>query len=46
MATSALTSGLAQVNGIKLAYQIHGSGAPLVLLHGGYGAADLFLDQA
>ena len=42
MATTAPTSGLAQVNGIQLAYQIQGSGTPLVLLHGGFGSADLF----
>jgi pimeloyl-ACP methyl ester carboxylesterase len=36
------TSGVAQVNGIELAYQIHGSGKPLVLLHGGFGSAEMF----
>ena len=25
----------AQVNGLKLYYEIHGAGSPLVLLHGG-----------
>jgi pimeloyl-ACP methyl ester carboxylesterase len=35
-------SGLAKVNGIELAYQIHGRGKPLVLLHGGYGSVELF----
>lgn len=29
------TSGYANVNGIKLYYEVHGSGEPLVLLHGG-----------
>jgi len=29
------TSGYAQVNGLKLYYEIHGAGTPLVLIHGG-----------
>ena len=41
-ATDFPTSGLAHVNGIELAYQIHGSGKPLVLLHGGFGSAEMF----
>lgn len=32
----------ADVNGIKLYYEIHGSGRPLVLLHGGLGAIEMF----
>ena len=32
----------ADVNGIKLYYEIHGTGRPLVLLHGGLGAIELF----
>ena len=32
----------ANVNGIKLYYEIHGSGKPLVLLHGGLGAIEMF----
>ena len=32
----------ADVNGIKLYYEIHGSGKPLVLLHGGLGAIEMF----
>lgn len=39
-ATSA--HGLARVNGIELAYQIQGSGKPLVLLHGSFGSAEMF----
>ena len=31
----AYTSGYAPVNGIHMYYEIHGSGAPLVLIHGG-----------
>lgn len=33
---------VAEVNGIELGYQILGDGAPLVLLHGGYGSAEMF----
>jgi pimeloyl-ACP methyl ester carboxylesterase len=36
------TSGLAPVKGIDLYYQIHGEGAPLILLHGGFGAVEMF----
>src|SRR2546428_8647857 len=32
----------ADVNGIKLYYEIHGKGRPLVLLHGGLGAIEMF----
>ena len=32
----------ADVNGITLYYEIHGAGRPLVLLHGGLGAIDMF----
>jgi pimeloyl-ACP methyl ester carboxylesterase len=32
----------ADVNGINLYYEIHGSGKPLVLLHGGLGAIEMF----
>lgn len=32
----------ATVNGVKLYYEIHGSGKPLVLLHGGLGAIEMF----
>jgi pimeloyl-ACP methyl ester carboxylesterase len=35
-------TGLAPVNGIELAYQIHGSGKPLVLLHGAFGSVEMF----
>jgi pimeloyl-ACP methyl ester carboxylesterase len=38
------TSGLAEVNGIELAWQSFGAGgpAPLVLLHGGFGSVEMF----
>src|SRR5438067_12973825 len=32
----------ADVNGIKLNYEIHGTGRPLILLHGGLGAIERF----
>src|SRR5256885_10535860 len=32
----------ADVNGIKLYYETHGSGKPLILLHGGLGAIEMF----
>ena len=32
----------ADVNGIRLHYEIHGSGRPLILLHGGLGATEMF----
>jgi pimeloyl-ACP methyl ester carboxylesterase len=32
----------ADVNGIKLYYEIHGAGRPVVLLHGGLGAIEMF----
>lgn len=34
-ATQNSTSGYASVNGLKMYYEIHGSGTPLVLIHGG-----------
>jgi pimeloyl-ACP methyl ester carboxylesterase len=32
----------ADVNGIKLYYEIHGAGEPLILLHGGLGVIEMF----
>jgi pimeloyl-ACP methyl ester carboxylesterase len=37
-----LESGYAPVNGLRLYYEIHGVGEPLVLLHGGLGAGNMF----
>ena len=41
-AQSAPDSGYAAVNGLKMYYEIRGSGQPLVLLHGGVGAIEMF----
>ncbi len=38
---TAATSGYADVNGLHLYYELHGSGRPLVLLHGGMLTIDL-----
>jgi pimeloyl-ACP methyl ester carboxylesterase len=32
----------ADINGLHLYYEIHGSGRPLVLLHGGLGSGEMF----
>lgn len=44
MPASNHTSGTADVNGVRLAYQTFGQGgaAPLVLLHGGFGSVEMF----
>ncbi len=48
IATSAVTQNkntkgsYASVNGLKMYYEIHGTGQPLVLLHGGVGAIEMF----
>jgi len=36
------TERYADVNGIKLYYELHGSGKPLILIHGGLGAIEMF----
>ena len=35
-------TGYAPVNGLNLYYEIHGGGAPLILIHGGFGATGMF----
>jgi pimeloyl-ACP methyl ester carboxylesterase len=30
------------VDGLKLYYEIHGTGAPLILMHGGLGSIEMF----
>ncbi|ARU55215.1 alpha/beta hydrolase fold protein [Oleiphilus messinensis] len=39
---SQVSAGSVQINGIELYYEIHGSGTPLVLLHGGYDDSDMW----
>src|SRR5258708_3357356 len=36
--------GYAQVNGINLYHEVYGEGEPLILLHGGIGAIEMFGD--
>lgn len=40
--TTAPKTGYAPVNGLNLYYEIHGTGEPLMLLHGGVGATEMF----
>src|SRR4051794_30953994 len=41
-ADSAGNGQYAEVNGLNLYYETHGSGSPLVLLHGGLGSGEMF----
>jgi pimeloyl-ACP methyl ester carboxylesterase len=36
-------TGHAPVNGVEVYYQVYGEGEPLVLLHGGFGAIEMFM---
>lgn len=42
MATTSAQTGYAAVNGLNMYYEIHGTGQPLVLLHGGFGLTGMF----
>jgi len=42
MVSAPVRTGYAPVNGLRMYYEIHGSGAPLILLHGGLGSTDMF----
>ena len=41
---TAVKTGYAPVNGLNLYYEIHGTGEPLILLHGGLGAGEMFAE--
>lgn len=41
MTTTAPKTGYAPVNGLKMYYEIHGAGEPLILLHGGFGLTEM-----
>jgi len=41
-ASPGMKSGYAPVNSLQLYYEIHGTGKPLVLLHGGLGSIEMF----
>ena len=38
-----ITQGYAPVNGLKMYYEVHGKGKPLILLHGGAGTTQMFV---
>jgi alpha-beta hydrolase superfamily lysophospholipase len=40
--SAAFRSGYAPVNGLRMYYEIHGTGQPLILVHGGLGSSDMF----
>jgi pimeloyl-ACP methyl ester carboxylesterase len=40
LATTAPRTGYAPVNGLEMYYEIHGSGRPLLLLHGAFSVTD------
>ena len=40
-ATPDVKTGYAPVNGLKMYYEIHGAGQPLILLHGGLGSTEM-----
>ncbi|MBW3632871.1 MAG: alpha/beta hydrolase [Chloroflexi bacterium] len=42
MTESGTQSGYAPVNGLRMYYEIHGTGEPLVLIHGAYGTIELW----
>jgi pimeloyl-ACP methyl ester carboxylesterase len=42
MTNIAPQTGYAPVNGLQMYYEIHGTGKPLVLVHGGFGVIGMF----
>ena len=42
MTTTSATTGYAPVNGLNMYYAVHGSGQPMILLHGGFGLTSMF----
>jgi pimeloyl-ACP methyl ester carboxylesterase len=42
MTNTATRTGYAPTNGLELYYEIHGTGQPLILLHGGFGSTGMF----
>jgi pimeloyl-ACP methyl ester carboxylesterase len=42
---TAASTGMAEVNGIKMYYATYGAGDPVLLIHGGLGHADLWANQ-
>jgi pimeloyl-ACP methyl ester carboxylesterase len=45
MTAAAPQTGYAPVNGLKMYYEVHGTGRPLVLLHGGFGTIETDFGQ-
>lgn len=39
---SEVTKGHVEAGGVRYGYEIHGTGAPLLLLHGGFGTIEMF----
>ena len=42
MAMATVQNGYAPVNGLEMYYEVHGSGEPLVLIHGGFGMTGMW----
>ncbi len=42
MIDTAMKTGYAPVNGLEMYYEIHGTGRPLLLIHGGFGVVGMF----
>ena len=42
--TNQAVANYAAVNGIALYYEVHGTGKPLIMLHGGFGSFEMFSD--